>query len=129
MNEITRVGIDLAKRVIQVHAVNTAGRVIAAKALARDKFMAWCAQLPPGCVVAMEACSGAHHWARRLQALGLDAQLIAAHFVTPIALRERSGWQKAVVALANKNARILWAMMMRSDRFDPNHLSVKPTGP
>ena len=45
-----------------------------------------------------------------------------------VALRERSGWQKAVVALANKNARILWAVMTRGDVFDPNHLSLKPTG-
>ena len=44
-----------------------------------------------------------------------------------LALRERSGWQKAAVALANKNARILWAVMTRGDVFDPNHLSVKPT--
>ena len=44
-----------------------------------------------------------------------------------LALRERSGWQKAVVALANKNARILWAVMTRGEAFDPNHLSVKPT--
>ncbi len=44
--EIARVGVDLAKRVIQVHAVDAAGRVLAAKALARDKFMDWCAQLP-----------------------------------------------------------------------------------
>ena len=45
-----------------------------------------------------------------------------------VALRERSGWQKAVVALANKNARILLAVMTRGDAFDPNHLSLKPTG-
>lgn len=38
------------------------------------------------------------------------------------------GWQKAVVALANKNARILWAVMTRGQAFDANHLSVKPTG-
>ena len=43
-----------------------------------------------------------------------------------MALRERSGWQKAVVALANKNARVLWAMMTRGEAFDANHLSVKP---
>ena len=43
-----------------------------------------------------------------------------------LALRERSGWQKAVVALANKNARILWAVMTRGAAFDANHLSVKP---
>jgi transposase len=43
-----------------------------------------------------------------------------------LALRERSGWQKAAVALANKNARILWAVMTRGDRYDPRHVSVKP---
>lgn len=69
MNEIalptiSRVGVDLAKRVIQVHAVDTGGRVVVGKALARDKFMTWCAQLPPGCVVAIESCGGAHYWAR-----------------------------------------------------------------
>jgi transposase len=41
-------------------------------------------------------------------------------------LRERAGWQKAAVALANKNARILWAVMTRGEAFDANHLSVKP---
>jgi transposase len=43
------------------------------------------------------------------------------------ALRERSGWQKAVVALANKNARILWAVMTKGEAFDAGHVSVKPT--
>ena len=42
------------------------------------------------------------------------------------ALRERSGWQKAVVALANKNARILWAVMTKGEAFDARHVSVKP---
>ena len=45
-----------------------------------------------------------------------------------VALRERSGWQKAVVALANKNSRILWAVMTKGEAFDANHLSVKPAG-
>ena len=44
----------------------------------------------------------------------------------PAALRERSGWQKAVVALANKNARILWAVMTKGEAFDARHVSVKP---
>jgi hypothetical protein len=43
-----------------------------------------------------------------------------------LALRERSGWQKAVVALANKNARILWAVMTRGEPFDAAHVSIKP---
>ena len=43
-----------------------------------------------------------------------------------LALRERAGWQKAAVALANKNARILWAVMTMGEAFDPRHVSVKP---
>lgn len=82
--EIVRVGVDLAKHVIQVHAVDQAGRTVAAKPLPREKFLAWCAlQLPPGCLIAMETCGGAHHWARQLQAMGFDARLIAGHFVAP----------------------------------------------
>ena len=77
MNEITRVGVDLAKQVIQVHAVDSAGKVVTNRQLVRDKFISWCVQLPAGCLVAMEACGGAHHWARKLFALGLDARIIA----------------------------------------------------
>ena len=84
-------GVDLAKRVIQVHAVDANGRVVTARTLARDKVMAWCAQLPSGCMVGMEACSGAHHWARKLIALGLDARLISASFVTPYRMQGRGG--------------------------------------
>ena len=43
-----------------------------------------------------------------------------------VQLKERVGWQKAVVALANKNARIVWAVLAKGRVFDPNHLSVKP---
>ena len=53
-----RVGVDLAKRVIQVHAVDATGRVVTRRTLPRDKFLPWCAQLPPGCVVAMETAPG-----------------------------------------------------------------------
>jgi len=96
MSEITRaliarVGVDLAKLLIQVHAVDAAGRRVVARALKRDQFIAWCMQLPAGCLVAMEACSSAHHWARKLRALGLDARLIAANFVSPYRMEGKSG--------------------------------------
>jgi transposase len=87
---IVRVGVDLAKLVIQVHAVDAAGRRVVARCLKREQFIAWCEQLPAGCMVAMEACTGAHHWARKLKGMGLDARLIAANFVTPIAWRARA---------------------------------------
>ena len=88
---IARVGVDLAKQVIQVHAVDSAGRRVVARAFKRDQFQAWCAQLPAGCVVAMEACSSAHHWGRKLVALGVQARLIAANFVSPYRMEGRSG--------------------------------------
>jgi transposase len=96
MSEITRgqavrVGVDLAKRVIQVHAVDAAGHVLCSRALARDKFIAWCAQLPGGCIVAMETSSSSHHWARKLIALGLDARIIAAQLVSPYRRQGVSG--------------------------------------
>ena len=53
MRNITRVGVDLAKNVIQVHAVDAAGKVVTNRTLKREKFLVWCADLPPGCLVAM----------------------------------------------------------------------------
>ena len=100
MREITRVGVDLAKHVIQVHAVDATGTVVTNRPLLRDKFMAWCAQLPADCMVAMEASSSAHHWARKMVALGLDARIIAAHLVAPYRLQGKSGKNDANDAAA-----------------------------
>lgn len=100
MSEITRVGVDLAKRVIQIHAVNASGQRVTGRALGREKFLPWCAQLPAGCVVAMEASSGAHHWARKLVAFGLDARIIPAHLVAPYRLQGKSGKNDANDAAA-----------------------------
>ena len=100
MSEITRVGADLAKHVIQVHAVDVLGKLVTNRPLQRDKFIAWCAQLPPGCLIAMEASSGAHHWARKLVALGLDARIIAAHLVAPYRLQGKGGKNDANDAAA-----------------------------
>lgn len=100
MSEITRVGVDLAKTVIQAHAVDAAGKLVTNRQLSRDKFLPWCAQLPPGCVVAMEACGGAHHWARKLIALGLNAKIIAAHLVAPYRMQGKGGKNDANDAAA-----------------------------
>ena len=105
MTEITRapvarVGVDLSKRVYQVHAVDRGGRLVTARALSVERFFAWCAELPPGCVVAMETCGGAHHAARRLASMGLDARLVAGHFVTPYRMAGKSGKNDANDAAA-----------------------------
>ena len=100
MSAIVRVGVDLAKQGIQVHGVDRAGRRVVGRTLKRDQFCAWAAQLPPGCVLAMEACSSGHHWARRLRAMGLDARLIAAHLVSPYRMEGKSGKNDATDAAA-----------------------------
>jgi transposase len=100
MSEITRVGVDLAKHVIQVHAVDAAGKLATNRPLNRDKFMLWCAQLPAGCLIAMEASSSAHHWARKLVTLGLDARIIAAHLVSPYRMQGKGGKNDANDAAA-----------------------------
>jgi transposase len=99
-SSVARVGVDLSKRVYQVHAVDGLGRLALAKALSPDRFLAWCAQLPRGCVVAMETCGGAHHVARRLRLLGLDARLIAGHFVSPYRMAGEGGKNDANDAAA-----------------------------
>ena len=98
--QVVRVGVDLAKRVIQVHAVDADGRVLISRALARDKFVAWCGQLPAGCIVAMETSSSAHHWARKIASLGLSARIIAAQLVSPYRRQGASGKNDANDAAA-----------------------------
>ena len=83
MNTTARVGVDLAKHVLQVHAVDSNGKVVTNRALARGKFVVWCTQLPVGCLVAVEVSSGAHFRSRKLLAMGLDARIIPAQLVAP----------------------------------------------
>lgn len=82
MGTIT-IGVDLAKQVFSVCTLNAAGRVQERRDLRRETFIQWLPGVPAGTTVAMEACSGAHHWARRCQQHGLQARLMAAQFVAP----------------------------------------------
>lgn len=84
-------GVDLAKNVFSACEQDAGGRVLQRKDFRRDAFAAWLAQLPAGRVVAMEACTGAHHWVRRCMGYGLQPKLIAAQFVTPF---RKSGTSK-----------------------------------
>jgi transposase len=75
MNEVSTVGVDIAKKVFQVHAVDAAGAVSVRRALRRGQVLAWFGKLPP-CLVGMEACATAHYWARELKKLGHEVRLI-----------------------------------------------------
>jgi transposase len=80
--EITTIGLDLAKNVFQVHGVNERGKAVLRKQLKRDQVAPFFANLPP-CLIGIEACASAHHWARKLQALGHTVRLMAPQFVKP----------------------------------------------
>jgi transposase len=79
---VTLVGIDLAKNSFHVHGVDAAGKTVFSKKLSRAKFSPFVANLP-ACTVAMEACGGAHYWARRFRTFGHAVRLIAPQFVKP----------------------------------------------
>jgi len=80
--KITTVGIDLAKNVIQVHGVDERGKAVLKKSLKRVQVLPFFANLPV-CLIGMEACGSAHHWARKLQTLGHTVKLMAPQFVKP----------------------------------------------
>lgn len=97
---IVFVGIDLAKNVFALHGVDEAGRAALVRpSVARDKLHALVAALPP-CTVAMEACSGAHHWGRLFQAAGHAVRLIAPKFVAPYRMSGKRGKNDAADAAA-----------------------------
>src|SRR5688572_399821 len=80
--KITTIGIDLAKNVFQVHAVDERGKAVLRKRLRRDQVTAFFVNLAP-CLIGMEACASAHHWARALQRFGHTVRLMAPQFVKP----------------------------------------------
>jgi transposase len=82
MEQITTVGIDLAKSVFSLHAVDGAGRMVFRRTVRRDQLLGVVAGLPP-CLIGMEACSGAHEWGRRFQGFGHTVRLMAPKFVIP----------------------------------------------
>src|SRR5208282_6635048 len=80
--KITTVGIDLAKNVFQVHGIDERGKAVLCKQLRRAQVAIFFANLPP-CVIGMEACASAHHWARTLARFGHTVRLMASQFVKP----------------------------------------------
>jgi transposase len=87
--QVTTVGIDLAKNVFQVHGVDAAGKIVLRKALRRSQVLSFFTSLAP-CVIGMEACSSAHHWARELSALGHRVKLMPPTYVKPYVKRGKN---------------------------------------
>ena len=97
---IVTVGIDLAKNVFAVHGVDATGKpALVRPSVPRGKLLELVASLPP-CLIGMEACSGAHHWARLFAAHGHTVRLMAPKFVAPYRLSGKRGKNDAADAAA-----------------------------
>ena len=111
---IVTLGIDLAKNVFALHGVDATGKAVLVRpSVPRGKLMDLVASLPP-CLIGMEACSGAHHWARLFQAHGHTVRLMAPKFVAPYRLSGKKGKNDAADAAA-----ICEAVTRPSMRFVP----------
>ena len=89
MQTITTVGLDIAKSVFQVHAIDAEGKVIIRRQLKRRYVLAFFQKLPP-CLVGIEACASSHHWSRELQALGHIVRLMPPAYVKPYVKRQKN---------------------------------------
>ena len=89
MEEITTIGLDLAKSVFQVHAVGADGKVVLRRQVRRSQMLAFFAGLAP-CLIGMEACAGAHFWARELARSGHEVRLMPPSYVKPYVKRGKT---------------------------------------
>ncbi len=82
--KVSYVGVDLAKNVFQLHGIDRHGQAVWRRRLRRNQWLKVLLETAePGCIIGMEACASAHHWARQLQAKGYDVRLVAPQFVKP----------------------------------------------
>ena len=91
---IARLGIDLGKNVFYVFGVDIQGQPVQRKKLRRGELLEFLARLPP-CLIGMEACGGAHHWAREVSKLGHDVRLMAGQFVKPYVKGNKNDYNDA----------------------------------
>lgn len=89
MEDISTVGIDLAKSVFQVHAIDGSGGVVVARTLRRRDLLSFFAKLKP-CLIGMEACASSHHWGRELSKLGHQVKLIPPTYVKAYVRRQKN---------------------------------------
>ena len=170
--KINRVGVDLAKNVFQLHGADHTGKTVCKRRLSRGRWLTvLCDTVEPGTEIGMEACAGAHHWARLLMQRGYPVKIVPSQFVKPfiksnkkdkllgiskrgdaylrcllvhgaraavrtakdkedrlsrwiVNLQSRRHSNMVAVAMANKMARMAWAMMTKGVDYDPDLAAV-----
>ena len=122
---ISRIGIDLAKNVFQLHGVDRHGKVVWKRRLKRDQWLkAVLDQATPGCEIGIEACAGAHHWARELKSRGYMVKLIAPQFVKPYVKSNKNDANDAeaiVEAMSRPNMRFVTVKSVEQQDIQATH--------
>src|ERR1700745_4146087 len=119
MGEVITIGLDIAKSVFQVHGVDGVGAVVIRKRVSRAKMLEFFAALPR-CLIGIEACPAAHHWARELQAIGHTVKLMPPSYVKAYLKRSKND--------ANDAAAICEAVTRPSMRFVPTKSEQQQSG-
>jgi transposase len=89
VSEVTTIGLDIAKHVFHAHGADATGRTVFSRRITRGKLLEFFAA-QPRCTVALEACGGAHHWARELRLMGYEVRLIPPAYVKPYVKRHKN---------------------------------------
>ena len=114
MEQIITIGLDLAKHVFQVHGADRDGAVVVRKKLRREQLLRFFAELPR-CTVAIEACGGAHHWAREIGRLGHEVKLIAPAYVKPFVKRQKNDMVDAEAICEAAQRPTMWFVPVKSE--------------
>jgi transposase len=89
VTEVSTIGLDIAKQVFQVHGADASGRVVFRRKIVRAKLLEFFSS-QPRCLVALEACGGAHYWGREITKLGHTVRLIPPAYVKPFVKRQKN---------------------------------------
>ena len=118
MNKTTTLGIDLAKSVFQLHGIDSAGKVVLRREVRRAQLMKTIAQLEP-CLIGIEACGGAHYWARRFGEHGHQVKMMSPQFVKPYRKSDKNDRNDAEVIATESNRRITTIRVLHRSTIVP----------
>jgi transposase len=123
--KLSRVGVDLAKNVYQLHGVDRSGKMLWTRRLKRHQWLkVLLDRTEPGCVIGMEACASAHHWGRELQARGYTVKLIPPQFVKPYVKSNKNDARDAEAiceAMSRPNMRFVTVKTVEQQDMQATH--------